>query len=179
MLATTSIDAINLYDAINIADAGGMGEREDLDVGSDKAKDELKEKDISMFQVLEISSSWDALAFELTNKMPVSFELGYPTYKMLKNDLGINKATVQTFLTILSQKPDTLISRKYNPAVSERVRTDAKIILDTGGILTPKGRSLMEKFDKDLIKQKYNPGTTADLTASSLMLAFLDEHWEN
>lgn len=179
MLTTTSLDAINLYDAINIADAGGMGEREDLDVGSDKAKDELLEKDINLYKVLEISSSWDALAYELTNKMPVSFELGYPTYMKLKNDFGINKATVQTFLTILSQKPDTLISRKYDPAVSERVRADAKIILDNGGILTPEGRSLLEKFDSDLIKQKYNPGTTADLTASSLMLALLDEHWKN
>ncbi len=178
MLATTPLDAVNLYDAINIADAGGMGEREDLDVGSEKAKEELLNKKVNMFQVLNISSSWDALAYELTHKMQVSFEVGYPTYKHLKKLHGINKATVQTFLTILSQKPDTLISRKYNTSISERVKADAKIILDRGGILTEEGRSLLEKFDQDLMKKKYNPGTTADLTASSLMIALLEENWE-
>lgn len=177
MLATTPQDAVDLYYAINIADAGGMGEREDLDVGSEKAKEELLEKEINMFEVLEISSPWDALAYELTHKMPVSFQLGYPTFKDLKNTHGINKATVQTFLTILSSKPDTLISRKYDQSISERVKADAKIILDEGGILTEEGRSQLLKFDQDLMNKKYNPGTTADLTASSLMIALLEEHW--
>ena len=87
-------------------------------------------------------------------------------------------ATVQTFLTILASKQDTLISRKYDQSVSARVKADAKIILDKGGILTEEGRSLIEKFDQDLMKNKYNPGTTADLTASSLMIALLEEFWE-
>ncbi len=178
MLATTPYDAVDLYDAINIADAGGMGERENLDVGSEKAKEELLEKEINMYEVLKISSSWDALAYELTHKMPVSFGLGYPTYKQLKKVHGINKATVQTFLTILASKQDTLISRKYDQSVSARVKADAKIILDKGGILTHEGRSLLVKFDQDLMNKKYNPGTTADLTASSLMIALLEEHWE-
>lgn len=178
MLDTTPQDAVDLYDAINIADAGGMGEREDLDVGSEKAKEELLEKGINMFEVLEISSPWDALAYELTHRMPVSFELGYPTFKNLRNTHGINKATVQTFLTILSSKTDTLISRKYDQSISERVKADAKIILDKGGILTEEGRSLLVKFDLDLMNKKYNPGTTADLTASSLMITLLEEHWE-
>lgn len=178
MLATTPHDAVNLYDAINIADAGGMGEREDLDVSNEKAKEELIEKNVNMFQVLDISSSWDALAYELTHKMQVSFEIGYPTYKRLRKKYGINKATVQTFLTILSYQPDTLISRKYDTSTSGRVKADAKIILDKGGILTPEGKSLLLKFDRDLMNKKYNPGTTADLTASSLMIALLNEHWE-
>lgn len=178
MLATTPEDAVNLYEAINIADAGGMGEREDLDVGSEKAKQELLDGEINMFQVLDISASWDSLAYELTHNYPVSFQVGYPTYKSLRKSQGINHATVQTFLTILSREPDTLIYRKYDKSVSERVRADAKIILDRGGILTSEGRSLLIKFDQDLINHKYNPGTTADLTASSLMIALLDEHWE-
>lgn len=178
MLSTTPEDAVNLYDAINIADAGGMGEREDLDVGSNEAKQELIDKQINMFQVLDISASWDSLAYELTHNYPVSFEEGYSTYKGLRKSYPINYATVQTFLTILSENPDTLISRKYDNSVSERVSADAKIILDRGGILTREGRSLLIKFDQDLMSHKYNPGTTADLTASSLMIALLEEHWE-
>lgn len=177
MRATTPEDAVNLYDAINIADAGGMGERDELDVGSDKARDELLEKSINMFQVLEISSSWDALAYELTHRMPLSFEIGYPEFKRLKSIYGINQASVQTFLTILSREPDTLISRKYGSAAAEKVRQGARVILDKGGILTRDGKSLVEEFDQELMVKNCNPGTTADLTASSLMIALLDEHW--
>ena len=178
MTSTTPQDAVDLYEAINLAQAGGMGEREELDVSSADAQEDLLENDITMFQVLDISASWDDLAYEVTHQYPVSFEVGYPTYKGLRGKYGINQATVQTFLTILSTKPDTLIKRKYNETVSEKVQTDARIILDKGGILTEEGRVLISKFDQDLMKNKYNPGTTADFTASSIMIALLDERWE-
>ena len=48
---------------------------------------------------------------------------------------GVNKATIQTFLTILSEFPDTLISRKYGVDVAMEVLNNAKLILDMGGIL--------------------------------------------
>ena len=34
---------------------------------------------------------------------------------------------------------------------------------------------MLEDFDQTLISKKLNPGTTADLTASSIMTAFLEE----
>jgi triphosphoribosyl-dephospho-CoA synthase len=175
MRATTPMDALNLYDSINIADAGGMGERDELDVGSEKAKIELLKNEINMFQVLDISSEWDMLSFELTNQMPVTFEVGFPLFKDIKTNYGMNKATIQTFLTILSEFPDTLISRKYGADMAMEVLNDAKYIIDMGGILNDEGYNLLEDFDKTLISKKLNPGTTADLTASSIMVAFLEE----
>ncbi len=182
MKATTPEDAVDLYDAINIADAGGMGELEDLDVGDDHAKEDLIEKGINMYQILDISSEWDLLSYELTNKMPVTFKLGFPVFKQIKAIHGINKATVQTFLTILARHPDTLISRKYGYEVAKKVSDDAKAILKKGGILTDVGSQMLEEFDRQLLEDKLNPGTTADLTASSIMAALLDEfgfHKEN
>ena len=176
MRATTPMDALNLYDSINIADAGGMGERDELDVGSEKAKEELLKNEINMFQVLDISSEWDMLSFELTNQMPVTFEVGFPLFKNVKMNYGINKATIQTFLTILSEFPDTLISRKYGVNVAMEVLNDAKNILNTGGILNEEGYKLLKNFDQTLISKKLNPGTTADLTASSIMVALLEEY---
>ncbi len=176
MRATTSMDALNLYDSINIADAGGMGERDELDVGNEKAKEELLKNEINMFQVLDISSEWDMLSFELTNYMPVTFEVGFPLFKDVKMNHGMNKATIQTFLTILSEFPDTLISRKYGVNIAMEVLNDARYILDNGGILNEEGSRLLENFDQTLISKKLNPGTTADLTASSIMVAFLEEY---
>ncbi len=176
MKATTPQDAVNLYKAINIADAGGMGEQDELDVSSDSSAQKLLDDEINMFSVLEMSSQWDCLSYELTHKMPVTFGIGFPVFKKIQSEYGTNQATVQTFLTILSQVPDTLISRKYDDEKAQQVSSSAKSILEEGGILTKKGRNLLEKFDAKLINNGLNPGTTADFTASSIMIAYLDSY---
>ena len=179
MDATTVDDAVNLYDAINIADAGGMGDQEEFDVMSEKAKDELRANNQTMYDVLEISAGWDRLANELTNKMPVCFEIGFPTFRdflaTCDDEDVVNKATVLTFMTILSQIPDTLISRKYGDEIAESVSKKAE------GILQFKDDdSFVEKlleFDDYLYENKYNPGTTADLTAASIFLSYLEKEF--
>ncbi|MBE6513094.1 MAG: ATP--dephospho-CoA triphosphoribosyl transferase CitG [Methanobrevibacter olleyae] len=179
MDATTVEDAVNLYDAINVADAGGMGDQDEFDVMSEKAKDELRANNQTMFDVLEISAGWDRLANELTNKMPVCFEIGYPCFTNFwksSDDVDvINKATVLTFMTILSQIPDTLISRKYGDEVAESVSQKAKGILEFKD-----DDSFVEKlleFDDYLYENKLNPGTTADLTAASIFLSYLADNF--
>ena len=179
MDATTVEDAVNLYDAINVADAGGMGNQEEFDVMSEKAKDELRANNQTMFDVLEISAGWDRLANELTNKMPVCFEIGYPTFYDFWNSCDdvdvVNKATVLTFITILSQVPDTLISRKYGDEVAKSVSQKASEILEFKD-----DESFVEKllaFDDYLFENKYNPGTTADLTAASIFLSYLKKEF--
>ena len=175
MDATTVEDAVNLYDAINVADAGGMGDQEECDVMSEKAKDELRANNQTMYDVLKISAGWDRLANELTSKMPVCFEIGYPTFSHLWETCDdvdvINKATVLTFMTILSQIPDTLISRKYGNEIAESVSGKDEEILKFKD-----DDSFVEKlleFDDYLYENKYNPGTTADLTAASIFLSYL------
>ena len=179
MDATTVEDAVNLYDAINVADAGGMGDQDEFDVMSEKAKDELRANNQTMYDVLEISAGWDRLANELTNKMPVCFEIGYPCYSSFwktSDDVDvINKATVLTFMTILSQIPDTLISRKYGDEVAEDVSQKASDILEFKD-----DDSFLEKlleFDDYLYDNKLNPGTTADLTAASIFLSYLADNF--
>ena len=175
MKATTSKDAINLYDAINAADAGGMGEQEELDVADAEARGRIIKEDISMFKVFEMSAKWDLLSSELTTGMPATFETGYPTFKETKSTYGLNKATVQTFITILAQNPDTLISRKYGMDTARIVSADADSILQNGGILNSQGELLIREFDKQLLRNRFNPGTTADITAASILVALLEE----
>jgi len=175
MNSTTPDDAVNLYDAINIADAGGMGEHDELDVADTEARDKLINENINMYEVLHMSSKWDLLSHELTNLMPVTFDIGFPTFRAVKPEYGINKAILQTFITILSKNPDTLISRKYGNDMARMVSADADSILQNGGALTSLGLGLLHEFDKQLVRNKLNPGTTADLTASSIMVAYLNE----
>jgi triphosphoribosyl-dephospho-CoA synthase len=198
LINSTVDDAINLYSAINLADAGGMGKQTEFDVNSENAIDDLKTNNQTMYDVLKISADWDNLANELSSKMPITFEIGFPTFNTLKKKYSLNTATVITFLTILSKKPDTLISRKYGIEKSEKISKLAKQLLekwynDNKKIYTKdikKNNKINDydkykhswseefyneliKFDKYLYENDFNPGTTADLTASSIMVSYL------
>ena len=176
LMGNTSVDdACDLYDAINIADAGGMGDQDEYDVASDNAKAELRENNQTMYDVLKISAPWDMLAREMTSDMPAVFEIGYPIYHELKESKSKNEACVLTFLTILSQVPDTLISRKYGSDEA------LKISMMTRDLLNLKNESdfwdKVKEFDEFLFKNKYNPGTTADLTAASIFVSYLKSNF--
>lgn len=176
LMANTSVDdACDLYDAINIADAGGMGDQDEYDVASDNAKRELRDNNQTMYDVLKISAPWDMLAREMTSDMPAVFELGYPTYHKLKEEKSLNDACVLTFLTILSEVPDTLISRKYGSDEA------LKISMMTRDLLKLKGADdfaeKLHEFDDYLYDNGYNPGTTADLTAASIFVSNLKSNF--
>ena len=176
LMANTSVDdACDLYDAINIADAGGMGNRDEYDVTSDNAKQELRDNNQTMYDVLKISAPWDMLAREMTSDMPAVFEMGYPTYHKLKEEKSLNDACLLTFLTILSQVPDTLISRSYGSDEA------LKISMMTRDLLKLKDESdfieKVKEFDDYLYNNDYNPGTTADLTAASIFVSNLKSHF--
>ena len=174
MKNTSVDDACDLYDAIAIASAGGMGEVDEYDVTSDSAKDELRKNNQTMYDVLKISAPYDMLGREMTSDMPVVFELGYPTYHELKNK-SLNEACVMTFLTILSEVPDTLISRE------EDADTALKVSMMTRDLLKLKDESdfnqKLAEFDDYLFDNGYNPGTTADLTAASIFVSNLKDHF--
>ena len=177
LMSNTSVDdACDLYDAINIADAGGMGDQEEYDVASDNAKQELRDNNQTMYDVLKISAPWDMLAREMTSDMPAVFEIGYPTYHELKDSKTKNEACLLTFLTILSHVPDTLISRKYGDDEA------LKISLMTRDLLKMRDSDdfidRVSEFDDYLYKNKYNPGTTADLTAASIFVSYLKSNFK-
>lgn len=174
ILQTTPEDAVNLYRAISIADAGGMGEHETLDVNDPESQERILREGITLFDTLKMSAPWDLIARELTSSMPVTFNVGFPVFRETVGEYGMNLAVVQTFMTILSRSPDTLIARKYGEDVAEEVREEASDIVERGGALTDAGLRRVERFDRKLHKNGWNPGTTADLTASSLMVGLLD-----
>jgi len=82
-------------------------------------------------------------------------------------------AIVQTYLTILSQVPDTLIARKRGPEMAMQVSQWAADALAMGGALTPEGQETLVNLDRLLREAEnhsLNPGTTADLTCAAIFL---------
>ncbi|MGQ9459846.1 MAG: triphosphoribosyl-dephospho-CoA synthase [Candidatus Bathyarchaeaceae archaeon] len=174
--STTPMDAVDVYDAILVAKPRGLGKAPKLDVTDPASKQKILEDHVTLFEVFKIASEYDSVASEWVNNYPVTFDLGYPYFvQQLEETEDINKATVHTFLKILSEVPDTFIARKVGLAKAKEISAEARQALEKGGLTTRSGRSYLLRFDKKLRDpaHKLSPGTTADLTEAVLAISIL------
>ncbi|MFQ6050454.1 MAG: triphosphoribosyl-dephospho-CoA synthase [Candidatus Hydrothermarchaeota archaeon] len=167
--STTPEDSKNVYKAIKVVNAN-VGKLE----GEFSIYDVYKaERDLPpLWKLMEISSEWDNISREWTYNYEITFEVGFKKITELW-EKNINSAMVETFLTILSKYPDSLIRRKAGMERAVHISRKAKDILKKGGVFTSIGKKEVIKFDRELQKEGnvLNPGTTADLLASSIWLA--------
>ncbi len=167
--STTSEDSKKVYQAIKLigANVGKLeGEFSLYDVYS-------VEQDLPpLWKLMEISSEWDNISSEWTYGYEITFNVGFKKLRELW-EKDINYAIVEAFMTILSKYPDSLISRKAGREKAFYASRRAKEILKKGGTFSSIGRKEILKFDRELQKEDniLNPGTTADLVASSIWLA--------
>jgi triphosphoribosyl-dephospho-CoA synthase len=189
--STTVEDAIQVSEAIRLSGTPSLGKTRGVpDVLDETSKESIIKNNLNLHDLMNFSSKWDNIARELITDMHISFEVGYKKllfyYKKTKD---INIAVVQTFLEILSICPDTHIARKIGlkqthdieKAVqvglheSEKISKKAKKILGLGGLLTEKGKEALFDFDQSLRinNNDLNPGSTADITACSILIAIL------
>ncbi len=194
MRSTTAIDAVRVYEAIlMVSSPREMGRVSDggaPDLYDRDAKKKMLDRGITLLDVMKEASSYDMVAKELTTGMEISFNIGFrELIKTFDYTKDINTATVHAFLRILSEFPDTFIARKIGlrresnikRAVEMGIREikwvseAARRILDLGGLITKEGRRALCELDEKLqsLGKEYSPGTTADLTASSIMIALL------
>lgn len=174
---TTVEDTIKVYEAIRLVKPGGLGKVERLDINDPFFREKITSERISLKKVFAISAEWDSISAEWVNGMKTVFDLGYPSFKMFLEEEGdVNTATVNTFLRILSEKPDTLVIRKAGAEAARYVSMKAREALEAGGASTPEGRKLCWMLDEELhsVKGRLNPGTTADLTAASIFVCLLE-----
>jgi len=169
-------DTLHLYEAIAIAKPGGLGRVSKLDATETSSRREIMEKGITLYDVFKISAERDSISKEWTTGFNISFETGLPEFEYIyEKTRDVNYATIHTFLRILSRYPDTLIARKRGIEEAEEITGRAREVLREGGCLTEEGQEELRRLDKELRdpQNELNPGTTADLTAASVMLALL------
>jgi len=173
--ATSAQDAVDLYEAVGVANPSGLGDAPDLDVTDPKSKQRLLEENVSLFDVFKIASGYDDICFEWVNNYKITFDLAYPALQQQLKTKPLNTAIVHTFLKILSERPDTFIARKIGKQKAVEVSAEAKEVLELGGLETAEGKKRLSEFDKSLrvSGNSCNPGTTADLTAAALTLLTL------
>ncbi len=171
VLASLTVDdARKAYQAIRLSKPGGMGRLENYDIREE-------EVDITLREAMWLASKdRDSIAREYVTNFESTFELGYPCLmKYWVESHKLLDSIVQTYLTILTEVPDTLIKRTNGPAIAEDVSQRAKKALKLGGAFSTQGRKAVREFDRFLREEEdgLNPGTTADLVTASLFVALL------
>jgi triphosphoribosyl-dephospho-CoA synthase len=174
--STTPVDAVDLYEAIRIANPAGLGEAPDLDVNDPSSEAKILEEKVSLFQVFRLAEKYDTICSEWVNNYPVTFDVAYPSLvKKLDDRMDLNEAIIHTFLEVLGKVPDTFIARKVGFERAEKVSVYARKVLDLGGLKTDSGRRSLHRFDQQLRRSDslLNPGTTADIIGAALSLCIL------
>ena len=162
-------DARDAYEAIRMAKPGGLGRT--------TAQDISERPSATLLECMRLGSDRDAIAREYVTDFSTTFELAVPTLtRMRERHAPLPQAIVETYLTVLSGIPDTLITRKHGPREADAVSREASSILSDGGPATESGRRQLERFDERLraARPPLNPGTTADLTAAALFVWILE-----
>jgi triphosphoribosyl-dephospho-CoA synthase len=188
LTSTTSADANALMRGIRLVRPGGLGRP------PRGLPDALKKQktNMTLYELLAASSKWDGVAEELVSGLRACTNVGLPALmETFERTKDLNVAIVHCFLRLLSHKPDTSIARNVGLAKAphasidkavrlgmeeaKRVAMKAREALEAGGLTTAEGRELVEGLDRELEAKgpTHNPGTTADLTATSIFLALL------
>lgn len=169
LAATTVADARAVYAAIRLARPGGLGTVDGQDVG--------EEPTASLREVMSLAADRDAIAREYATAFATTFDHGAPTLRRARRDgLAWDDATVETFLTLLAGRPDTLIARRQGIEAAHDVSQQAARVLEAGGVRSVAGRREVDALDLSLRDphNAMNPGTTADLTAAALFAVLLE-----
>ena len=173
----TPRDSVNIYRAIEMAmSAENLGTVEQLDVTDASSLDIIRDEGLSPLDIFNECRGRDTICSEWVTGFNVTFTEGYPFLReRLDDGANINHATVDTFLKILSEHPDSLVQRKRGIEDAFALSERARAIVQTEGASSQAGMKMINELDDELRKGNgfLNPGTTADLTAASLYLLLL------
>jgi triphosphoribosyl-dephospho-CoA synthase len=131
---------------------------------------------VTLLEAMQTAQQRDLVARQYANGFTDIFDIGYTRYidAMQRWDSPAWAATA-AYLAFMSTYIDSHIVRKYGEAAARLVQQQAKAheqaLLSHGN---PKAcQPILLKFDADLKARGINPGTSADLTAATLLLIAL------
>lgn len=155
-------DSLSVLKAFRFCNARVV-EADELNLRDEETEREIVQKGINLYDWMKIAPDENLIARELVNGYRISVEGA----EFILNYENSENAVVELYYHFLSKYPDPLIIAKMGRDYAEKVTEWAK-----KANTDEKRRELDEK----LLKDNANPGTIADLTASSIYLA-LAEGW--
>lgn len=159
----TPHDARDVYQAIRLAQPGGLGESAEADVHGNEPED--------LIAAMTLAADRDLVARQYANGFSTVLEEALPLIvEKREADWSLSHAVVWTQLTLLSRYPDTLIARKCGAETAQQASDWAAKVLEQG---TPADSQFVQAAsDLDFWMRcdghRRNPGTTADILAAAL-----------
>ena len=168
--STTVNDAVQVYQAIRMAEPGGMGIKQDQDLSD--------EPTVNLRETMKIAASWDRIADQYSNNYADIFSFGIPRFRELVDRWNDERwATTGLFLGYLARFPDSLIERKFGRLKAREI-SDMIIPLEKDLYRSDFPGRYEEKLmmlDHHLKCDRINPGTSADLTVASIIAAGISQ----
>jgi triphosphoribosyl-dephospho-CoA synthase len=161
---TTVDDAVAFYEAFSLTRVH-MRDHFELDVNDPHTLAVLRERNLTLLDVLRLSAPRDMVAREWTN----GFSLTHTGAHLLKSHGCGRKSIVASFLDFLATEKDTFVIKKHGEEVAQEVLQHAREV--------QAGLQSIAAFDETLIARGINPGSLADILIASIYLA-LGEGWQ-
>ena len=170
LLGLNQSDADWAYRAIRLAKPGGMGNAVRHDIA--------EPPQITLREAMREAASRDQIAALYVSDYRLLFERGLPTwFRAMQQWASPQWATTAVFLEYLANAPDSLITRKFGAAQSQRVSDAARSFHEKIQLAQDPSqmRGLLTTWDQELKQAGLNPGTTADMTVATVFLASLQD----
>ncbi|MGY5863043.1 MAG: triphosphoribosyl-dephospho-CoA synthase [Candidatus Thorarchaeota archaeon] len=177
---STVEDTINLYKAFHLARSISPKYNESTswtdahsryDIDNKRVFENIKEDGLTLQGLFEMSSDVDEISNEWANQFSLTLDKVFPYLDSVTENLeDLEEGIVQTFIWLLSLRPDGLITKKAGVKRAEEVRALAEKIMSawnhsSGSV------EIMFQLDIELRKEGnlLNPGTTADLVSTAIL----------
>jgi triphosphoribosyl-dephospho-CoA synthase len=140
------------------------------DIDNPHVLDNILEDRLTLQDLFKMSADVDEISGEWANNFELTLSQVFPYLDKVADNLeNLEEGIVQTFVWLLSLRPDGLIAKKAGEKRAEEVRALAEKTMkawnqDTGP------HELMKSLDEELRKEGnlLNPGTTADLVSAGI-----------
>jgi triphosphoribosyl-dephospho-CoA synthase len=140
------------------------------DIDNPQVLDNILEDKLTLYDLFNLSADVDEISGEWANNFELTLSQVFPYLDRITDNLeNLEEGIVQTFVWLLSLRPDGLIAKKAGEKRAEEVRALAEKTMnawnhDRGPI------ELMIHLDEELRKEGnlLNPGTTADLVSAGI-----------
>jgi triphosphoribosyl-dephospho-CoA synthase len=158
-------DAALAYEAIRLANPGGLGNVPDQDVRAAPTR--------TLREAMALAAGRDLVARQYADGFRDVFDDGAPAVRAGLDQTGsLEGAIIFAHLTLMARLPDTLIARKRGTAEAAESTRRARAALDAGWPHTAAGRAALAELDAWLRAAGHarNPGATADLIVACLFV---------
>lgn len=163
-------DTACIFAAISHANPGGLGESEKYDVNKKLADS------ITMQMAMTEARDRDLIAKQYVTDFVDIFSIGFRCIEDFAHRWNsVQWAAVACYMGFMAEFPDSHIRRKYGQKVAEQIKIHAAPIATAFQTKDSpeEATDMLMEFDKALKQKDVNPGTSADLTAASLLVYHL------